>query len=276
MKTYTDDKSDGPRVLVADVETSPIIGYTWGLRNQFLALNQIIEPTRVICWAAKWHGDPRTIFRSEYHHGHEAMVRKAWELLDEADVVVGFNSKSFDEPHLRREFEKYKLGPTSPYKTVDLYRQLKGQWRFPSYKLDYIAQTIGVGAKVSHQGFDLWRACIEPVLKWQYDSEAEYQAALKRQREGWRIMKKYNIGDIVVTDDLYAEALSWLPDPPNLGLYVDTDEASCPSPDCGSVNLRPNGYRVTKVAKYQAYQCRDCGKYSQSGKAVKRVDLRPV
>lgn len=101
----------GIKILTIDIETRPNLAYVWGLWDQNVGLNQIEETGSVISWAAKWHGEKKVYFASDYHDGHSEMVRRAWELLDEADAVVGYNSKAFDMKHLNREFvlEGYPL-----------------------------------------------------------------------------------------------------------------------------------------------------------------------
>jgi uncharacterized protein YprB with RNaseH-like and TPR domain len=80
--------------------------------------------------------------------------------MEEADVLVGWNSAAFDSKHIKREFIENGYLPPSPYKEMDLMRVVKSQFKFPSNKLDYVAQTLGVGAKVQHSGFDLWVKCM--------------------------------------------------------------------------------------------------------------------
>lgn len=239
--------------------------WTFSLFKPFIAINQIIEPTRVISWAAKWYDEDRVMFRSEYHDGQDKMLREMHSLLNEADIVIHFNGESFDIPHLRREFKQAGLPPFSPFQTIDLYKQLKKSMYFPSYKLDHIAQSLGVGAKVSHSGFQLWIDCLT-------ESPADDPG---RQKRAWALMRKYNKGDVVVTEDLYTETRAYLPKHPNLGLYSDdteTDECSV----CGSTNFKPDGYAYTSVGKYPKFQCRDCGKYGRSKRAVAFIDGRGI
>jgi hypothetical protein len=61
-----------PRILTLDIETSPMIVWTFSLFKPFISFEQIIEHTRVICWAASGTAKTRVIFRSEYHHGRDA------------------------------------------------------------------------------------------------------------------------------------------------------------------------------------------------------------
>ena len=63
------------RLLFFDLETSPNLVYTWGLFNQNIGINQIVEPTRVLCFGAQWLGESKVHFRSVHHNGREKIGR---------------------------------------------------------------------------------------------------------------------------------------------------------------------------------------------------------
>lgn len=254
-----------PRILTIDIETSPMQVWTFSLIKPFISYDQIIEDTRVISWAAKWYGEDTIIFRSEYHHGRETMIRQAWELLNQADIVVHFNGDSFDIPHLRREFKQLGLPPFSPIQTIDLYKQLKKSMYFPSYKLDNIARQLSVGKKVAHSGMSLWIECL---------TESPEDDP-NRQKRAWSLMRRYNKGDITVTEDLYTETRAYLPSHPHIGLFASDPTEDC-CERCGGTNLKPEGHAYTKLAKYPRFVCRDCGKWGRSKRAVAMVDGRGV
>lgn len=104
------DAGNGARILTLDIECSPTVAHVWGLWDQNVGLNQIVEDGRMICFAAKWYGDSQTLFFSDEKDGHEAMVEAAWRLLDECDVLVSFNGVKYDVKHLNREFVLAGLG----------------------------------------------------------------------------------------------------------------------------------------------------------------------
>jgi len=70
---------------------------------------------------------------------------------------------------------------------------VKANFKFPSNKLDYVAQALGVGSKFKHSGFDLWIGCMEGNGK------------------SWAEMKKYQIQDVVLLEELYQVLVPWLP-----------------------------------------------------------------
>src|ERR1017187_5015377 len=100
--------SKKPRILFLDIETKPILAYVWGLFDQNIALNQIVDDWRVLSWAAKW-SDSKEIMQMDSREGindrnEKKLLKEIWKLLDEADVVIGQNSKAFDVKKLNDKF----------------------------------------------------------------------------------------------------------------------------------------------------------------------------
>lgn len=228
------------RVLVIDIENSPNIAHVWGLWQQNVSLAQLQESQRIISFAAKWLGDEEVIFKSEFHDGHEAMIAAAYELVDEADIVIGYNSQGFDMKHLHTAFHDYDFPPPSPYKNVDLLIAVKKAFRYPSNKLDYVVQRLGIGAKVSHTGHELWVQC------------------LAGDEDAWNLMKEYNMGDVLVTEKLYFNILPWIERHPHMGMYMTTDEHRCPYCGSAAFRLTPGKSVKANVTTYNLYRCEDC------------------
>ncbi len=181
------------KILMLDIETTPMQVYTWGLWDQNIGINQIIKPTEMMCFGAKWQGKKKVTFKSVHHDGKEAMLKELHSMMEEADVLIGWNSASFDHKHIKREFLENGMTPPSVVKDLDLMSIVKANFRFPSNKLDYVAQALGVGSKVKHSGFDLWIGC------------------MAGKESSWREMKKYQIQDVVLLEELYQVLLPWLP-----------------------------------------------------------------
>jgi hypothetical protein len=182
-------------------------------------------------------------------------VRRAHELMDEADILVHYNGDSFDIKHLNREFVEAGLAPPSPSRSVDLYKEVKKRFRFPSNKLDYVAQKLGVGGKVSHTGHKLWVDC------------------LNQDPKAWALMRRYNIGDVRLTEKLYDRLRPWIHGHPHLGLFTG-EERSCDK--CGSTNLKQEGRTTTAVTAYVRFQCEDCGGWSRMNHRKAAVTMRGI
>jgi len=179
------------KILLLDIETTPMQVYTWGLWDQNISIDQIIKSTEMLCFGARWLGQKKVTFMSVHHNGKQKMLEELHKMMDEADVLVGWNSAAFDHKHINREFLEAGMAPPSPTKDLDLMTVTKANFQFPSNKLDYVAQKLGVGAKVKHSGFSLWLRCMDG------------------DKKAWEEMKKYQIQDVNLLVELYDVLLPW-------------------------------------------------------------------
>lgn len=235
------------KILVLDIETCPHQSFTWGLWNQNISLSQLIEASTVLCWAAKWVGHKQVHFASILDDSPRTMIKKIHKLIDEADAIVTYNGKKFDLPTLQREFLLHRLAPPSPYKDIDLIQTVRSKFNFASNKLDHIAQELGIGMKVSHEGMPLWIEC------------------MAKNPKAWKVMKKYNIQDVKLTEDVYKRLQGWIVTQFNFNAH--SHDHVCPA--CDSTNLQRRGFSVVGANKYQRFHCQNCGKWSKSNKAEK-------
>ena len=106
------------KILLLDIETAPNTAHVWGLWQQNVSLNQLMESGYVLCWSAKWLGKDWIYFDSIQNKSTKSMLKGIYKLLDEADAVVHYNGKKFDIPTLNGEFLKCGFKPPSPYKQI--------------------------------------------------------------------------------------------------------------------------------------------------------------
>jgi DNA polymerase elongation subunit (family B) len=229
------------RILALDIETAPNTAHVWGLFKQNIAINQIQQTGRVLCFAAKWVGSREPLmYFSEKSVPTPVMLSEARELLNEADAVVSYNGRRFDMPTLNKEFVKHRMLPPSPYLHIDLLPTVRKQFRFTSNKLDHVLKELGLGTKVRHTGHEMWTKCMEGDEK------------------AWRLMERYNKGDVTRLIRLYQYLLPWIDNHPNHALYMnDPERPTCTN--CGSHKLQSRGIQTTKTMVYNRYQCTSCG-----------------
>ena len=232
-------------VLYIDIETAPATARIWGLKTRFVPISQVVDRGYTLCWAARWEGKKKIHFASEWQHGHEEMIRQAYELLDQADMVVHYNGKKFDIPTLNREFAILGLSPPTNYHQLDMFQIVRQNFRFLSNSMDSVASELGLQRKTEHKGVQLW----EEVMAGDKKAQA--------------VMKKYNCQDIVVLEELYRYLRPWIKNHPNRGLYIDNpQEPVCPN--CGGTSVQKRGVeRPARSNAYQRYKCMDCGANSR-------------
>lgn len=236
------------RTLVVDIETFPTSAYVWGLFDQNVGLSQIVQPGDILSWSAKWAGDGSIYFSGLNMATHEEMMAGLWEMLNEADEVVGWNSNSFDLKLINAAFAVLGWGPPSPYKKVDLMRTVKQHMKFVSNKLDFVSGQLGVGHKLEHQGFDLWVQCMQG------------------DRNAWKIMREYNEQDVLLTERVYERLRGWI----TTGVNRSAVELGHVCPSCGGNHLQSRGTARTTTMTYKRYHCQSCGSWSRTRIAEKQ------
>lgn len=233
--------SDEPRVLFVDLETAPNLGFAWEKWD-----TNIIENLRdwyILSFSFKWLGQnkihafslPDFSLYQKSPENDKALVQKLWEVFNEADIIVAHNGDEFDIKKSNARFIAHDLRPPTPYKTIDTKKVAKQSFRFDSNKLDELGRYFGIGRKLPHTGFHLWRGC------------------MTGDKKSWSMMVKYNKQDVALLEKVYLKMLPWMKTYP----IVRKDNGSCRH--CESVHLQRRGFSYTKTHEIQRLQCTDCG-----------------
>ena len=239
-----------PKVLLYDLETSMIKGYFWGLWQQNISIDAIVEDWYVICWSAKWLGTDTMLNSSvhdfpavPYRQNEGDVIRKLWKLVDEADILIAFNGKRFDRKKMNAKFLEYGLPEPSPYKIIDPMLIVKSNFALTSNKMDFVAKYVADNEEGKLKtGLQLWLDCMNDKVE-----------ALDR-------MQVYCDEDINVLERVYMAVRHWDKNSPNMALYYDGDEARCNS--CGSTDLSPIEGKLahTNVSTFSLVRCNGCQK----------------
>ena len=246
-----------PRILILDIETSPMVTFVWGLYKQRLNPNQIVKDWSIISWSAKWLFEDKVM--GEVVTGEEANAREdwriiseAWHLLDEADILIGQNVQSFDRRKLNARFILAGHPPPSSYQVIDTLKVSQKHFAFASHKLDYLGQLL-LNKKKIKTDYDLWKRCVNEEM---FTTGEDQEDALQE-------MLTYNKGDVLLTEEVYLELRPWITSHPNLGLYVSGTGEVCAN--CGSkVELSDNRKYYTPAGRFKSYRCGDCGAIGRS------------
>lgn len=237
-----------------DLESSPIQAYSWGPKYES-NLIEFIEHVRILSFSAKWLGGKQITKGWPDYKGYKKgslddifIVKELWSLMDEADIVVGQNSKSFDVKLMNSRFAYHGLTPPSPYKQVDTKLEARKYLRLPSYSLDDLCDYFKIGRKVHHEGFVLWTGCMagDPL--------------------SWKKMLKYNSWDTILLEKLYLKLRPWMVNHQNLNVFTQNGIV-CNK--CGSNKLQSRGTAVTQTNRYQRAQCQNCGGWQRYNLSMK-------
>lgn len=183
-------EKDLPKVLILDIETAPMVSYTWGLFDQNVGLNQIKQEGGILSWSSKWLGEDKVFYKDvkgDMSRERE-LLQPLWNMMDEADIVLGQSSNKFDIKKLNAKFLEHNMGSPSSYKKIDTLLLARKHFSFVSNKLEWMSKKFCKIKKLAHDkfpGFSLWSEC------------------LKGNKEAWIQMKAYNIQDVKATEELF-------------------------------------------------------------------------
>lgn len=226
------------KILLLDIETSPLLTYLWGIWNQNVNLNAIQSEWFIITWAAKWYGYEEILTgkltKEEILEQNDfRILKEIWNLVNEAEIIITYNGDKFDMKRLNTRFLLHGLSKPLPYHSIDLLKEVRKNFNFTSNKLDYINKQLNIGRKVEHEGLELWLKC------------------MRGEQQALNTMEVYNIGDVFILEELYNKLKSWIKGHP----VLHKESNKCPV--CGSTKLIKKG-TFGKTVKHQIYRC-TCG-----------------
>lgn len=234
------------KTLILDIETSPILAYIWELGEQRVNLDQIHTDWFIMAWCAKWLGEPRHIYYDLRCHklgNDKPILLPLWDLLNEADIVITQNGEKFDSRKINARFMLHGMTPPKPYQHIDTYKLTNKVAAFTSHKLAYLTEKLCAHQqKITHgkfPGLKLWIEC------------------LKGNKEAWDEMKRYNVKDVLSTEELYLNVKAWAPESmPKV--YPLAETGKCHT--CGFEGaMRQGRDRIRKSGVYTQSMCPKCG-----------------
>ncbi len=248
------------RIVTFDIETAPMLGYFWQPKTRYITADKVVDYGGLLSFSSKVYGVKETQFFSRWGDGEETMLAALWNMLDTADIVVGYNSDRFDIKKARTYLTGAGFPPFSPVRSVDLIKTVRSQFELPYYSLNEVAKWLGLGSKLTHQGFQLWTGCLTGNAKDQ------------------RKMELYNRRDVTLTEEVYDRLRPYIKSHPNLALWADseTTTAAPKCPNCANDKFKPAGTTSTALTLYSLYECKHCGHHVRSNYLKTRLSYREV
>jgi DNA polymerase elongation subunit (family B) len=190
-----------PKVLLVDIETKPKKSWHWGVWNQNLSHNMMIEDGAILSWSAKWIGESQDKIIYKDQRGKEknlmndkALLKPLTKLMSEADLIIWQNGDSFDYGEINNRIAEHDLPVPDIFKTIDTKKIAKRHLRLPWYSLAYMTERFNKKYKKQDHsefpGFALWDQC------------------MAGNRKAWDCMRKYNQFDVLSLEELFVDTLS--------------------------------------------------------------------
>lgn len=243
-----------PKILLWDVENTHNIVATFGMWNVNIFHENILQEWFMLCASWKWFGEKKVgsvsllddpvRFKAD-HTDDYYVIAKVHEILSEADAIVAHNGDKFDLKKFNARAIKHGLTPIPPVVQIDTLKIAKKHFNFNFNKLDYLGHYLGVGQKIDTNN-QLWLDC------------------LHGKRKAIKEMKDYNIEDVNLLERIYIKLAPYTDAKLNFNHFFGEGHI-CPT--CGSEDLQKRGFRLTRAARHQRFQCNECGSWSSAPKS---------
>ena len=243
INTLEPPNEKGPKILFIDIETSSLSLAGWRLFDQNFSLNQIERDWFLLSFCAKWAGSDELFYMDKRNAGDmyddKEILKSVWTLMNEAQYIVGQNSKRFDVKKLNAKFIEYGFPPPSPYRQIDTLEQSKRSFAFTSHKLEYLTELLCTKYKKSSHGkfagYELWRQCLLGNV------------------EAFEEIEEYNKLDVLSLQELYEKLCVWDSKLPNFSVHNEEVEDQS--------DWVEDGFVFSNSAKYQCYRSVKTGQF---------------
>ena len=244
-----------PRIIFWDLETIPnmteVMKIFPGL-SAYPGLTFKASITTIICFGYKIFGEKETKiinawdFKSwakDINNDYE-VVKAAYEILKNADVIVTHNGRRFDLKFLQTRLAIHRLPALPKIAHVDTCSVLKSNLLLFNNRLNTAGKILTNTEKLENGGWDLW------------------VKVSNRHKPSMKLMSDYCKQDVNVLEKVFRKLRPFVTNIPNYNVFSDGSIRLCPN--CGSTRLQKNGYRTIKENIFTRFRCIDCGSVSQS------------
>ncbi len=238
-----------PRILIYDLETLPNKGYFFGLFDQRINPNFIIEEKSIVTIAYKWMHEKTAKVLSIADFGKlknpyddKKLLKAFLEVYDTADYTVAHYGDAFDTKFLHARAFLTGLPAPAPVAQIDTYKLAKRHFNLNSNRLDFLGKKLGFGGKMP-MDWSYWVKCAEGHLP-----------SIKK-------MAAYNKQDVVLLEKVFKKLLKSTSTKLNYEIFNPSEEHLCKH--CGSKSLHNRGFVHTKTRSLQRVVCKDCGAWGQ-------------
>ena len=243
-------KAGVPKILIYDIETSPLQAWIWRPGDQVVRHGQLVKGEfdnyNIICIAYAWlsGGPVKELHWDKKTHSSKKMIEEFDKIIRSADHSIGKNSDRFDVKMINTQRLLHNLPPMPEWlgSGDDLEKQMRKYFSLPSQSLDYISNMLGLGGKMKMEMQD-W---IDIVTR---APNADKQLAK---------MIKYGKKDVSDTRAIIKKV--WPHVKPKLNMSVFTGAFVCKL--CGSNNLHQDGFTRRTTGDYPKFHCRSHDGYA--------------
>ena len=236
------------KTIIYDLEVSPCIGWFWQTGTQYIGAHNIRESGKIICVSYRFTHWKKGVVKHlvwDKKQCDKKLVKDFYEIAKSADLIVGHNGDGFDKKWLNARLAYHHLPTLSHVNTEDTLKQVRREFKLPSYRLDFLCKYFNIGGKLATSS-DLWTGVVFDKCK-------------KKLKQ----MVQYCDNDVLILAELYNRLYPYVQHKYNRAVLENKPDI-CPK--CGSNETKLEGFAYTKVGKYQRKSCKNCGTWFRNGR----------
>lgn len=229
--------------LYFDIETSPNIVYSWNIGyNLNIDYNNIIKERAIICICWKWEGESEVNYLSWNNGDDKEMIHKFYNIILQADEVIGHNSDKFDIKWFNARCLYHGILNMPEICSIDTLKLSRKHFKFNSNRLDYIGQFLNLGKKIDTGGFSLWKEILDGNEKSLFK------------------MITYCQNDVILLEKVFNKLNGYSKPKTNISVLNNLNKCNCPKCSSSNIKLHKTRYNASGMIKRQM-QCDNCGTY---------------
>jgi len=211
--------------LFYDIETSFCEGAFWRTGwNQTISPFQVFKYPQIISISYKWEGEDK-VQRLDWglkKQCDKAMVATFVKIMDEADEVIGYNSKRFDTKWIRTRAIFHGVQMRHTYNEIDVLQWVKKYTNLPAGNtLAEACKYYDVPNKRDSGGFDTWVGVV-----------------MRKEKASLDAMHYYCDGDVISLEGLFNKLEPFVRPNMHYGILRGGHKFSCPTCGTNKVGLR--------------------------------------
>lgn len=250
-----------PKIIIFDLETLPNLNKAlehWcELSSRWETKTMKATVSTIICAGWKELGSKRTYCINAWDYeswdndvnDDYSLCVDLYKILHDADAIVTHNGAKFDWPFLQTRLLYHGLSPLAKARHVDTKNLASKNLALINNRLNTVGKELIGDKKLTHDGWDLW------------------VNVHRRSSRAMRTMTKYCKQDVDLLEKCFKKLLPFVHILPNRNLFrsdKQMKENTPVCPNCGSTELRSNGWRHTSTKSYRRMSCSDCGSWSRT------------
>lgn len=231
------------KICYLDTELAFSIFYAYYQKKpQFLQAKNIKHHKFMPCAAWAWEHE-KSLYsvsilddkkRFKFNHRDDLHVaQKLFDVLQDADVIIGHNIDDFDMKEINTIFIKHRLGVLPAIKTIDTLKVARKYFRFEGNKLSELAAFFNVEGK---------------------DNQPDWQAVADGDVKALEYSEKYCKQDVKVLKKIFPFLRPFIRNFPTVPKNNRPEYCEC----CGSKLLKNHGTRFNGRSFYLDIRCLEC------------------